>query len=131
MDHVRQYGSLVQRSINPALAWPARLDQERGECLKEHLEAILADQGIDANFSMVPYHSADDLRRNVERSGCDTVLAVLPEGFGHCWEGFYEARNPRSSLAGRYVLYQARHGHEPAMGLECGRQRGTATIEVI
>ena len=80
MDHIREHGFLVRRSISPALAWPRALDRRRGERLKEHLEAILFDQGIETSFSLVHFRNADELRSAVERNGCDTVLAVLPEG---------------------------------------------------
>jgi hypothetical protein len=94
MDHIRQYGFLVQRSINPALAWPEKLDCERGNCLKEHLEAIFVDQGIDATFSLVPFHSADDLRRQVEKDGHDSVLVVLPEG----WRAFRSGNDTHDQI---------------------------------
>jgi hypothetical protein len=80
MDHIRQNGFLVQRSINPALAWPAKFGRERAGRLKEHLEAILLDQGIETTFTVVPFNHADHLRSQIEQNGYDTVLVVLPEG---------------------------------------------------
>ncbi len=81
MDHIREHGFLVRRPINPAIAWPARLDRQLADRLKEHFDAILFDHGIEATFSLVRYRDADDLRSAVERNGYDTVLAVLPEGW--------------------------------------------------
>jgi hypothetical protein len=81
MDHIRKHGFLVRRPINPALAWPSNLERQRGERLKEHFEAILCDQGIEATFSLVHFRNAEELRSQVERNGYDTVLAVLPEGW--------------------------------------------------
>jgi hypothetical protein len=37
MAHIRDHGFWERRSINPALAWPAKLDRQRGDRLKEHL----------------------------------------------------------------------------------------------
>ena len=65
MDHIREYGFLVRRPINPALAWPRGLDRHRGERLKHHLEAILLDQGIETSFSLVLFRNADELRSMV------------------------------------------------------------------
>jgi hypothetical protein len=83
MDHIREYGFLTRRPMNPALAWPRRreLSEHGGERLKEHLQAILLDQGIDVAFSVIRYRDADELRSEVERNGYDTLLAVLPEGW--------------------------------------------------
>lgn len=80
MDHIRQNGFLVQRSINPALAWATKFGRERADRLKEHLEAILLDQGIETTFTVVSFNHPDHLRSQIEQNSCDTVLVVLPEG---------------------------------------------------
>lgn len=79
-EHIRKYGFLQQRAINPLLAWPARLSRQGGDRLRDHLNDIWAQQGIDYRFDLVTYGNVEDIRRTVEEGGYDALLAVLPEG---------------------------------------------------
>jgi len=79
-DHVRRYGFLQQRPINPALAWPHHLGDKPAERMKADINAILADQGIAFTFQLIRYRDVEQIRKEVEGSGYDALLAVLPEG---------------------------------------------------
>jgi hypothetical protein len=79
-DHIRRYGFLQQRPINPALAWPHHLGETPAERMKADINSILADQGIAFKFELIRYRDVEQIRRAVESSGYDSLLAVLPEG---------------------------------------------------
>jgi hypothetical protein len=78
-EHIRKYGFLIRRPIDPLLAWPSRLDQRGGTRLKEDLENIWECQGVQERFRLIRYDDIDEIRKAVERDGCDALLAVLPE----------------------------------------------------
>jgi hypothetical protein len=80
MDAIRERGFLQRRPINPALAWPNRLDLARGEHLGRHFNAILSDHGIEQTFALLRYRTAEELRATIEREAYDTVMVILPEG---------------------------------------------------
>jgi len=80
VDHIRRYGFLIGRPINPALAWPARLGEARGLRLKQDLDGIWEQQGIEARFALVCYRDVAEIRSFIERGKHDALMAVLPEG---------------------------------------------------
>jgi hypothetical protein len=80
--HIARNGFLVSRPLNPALGWPSCLDTERGARMKRDLDFLWSEQGIEAKFGFVPYKDAQDIRRQLEQSGHDVLLAVLPERSG-------------------------------------------------
>jgi hypothetical protein len=78
-ERIRKYGFLIQRSINPVLAWPARFEQSGGRRLKNDLEFISQQQGLNFKFEQVFYKEVEDIARAVETRENDAVFAVLPE----------------------------------------------------
>ncbi len=78
-DHIRRYGFLVERPINPMLAWPARIEQAAGKRLKTDLEFICQQQGLKFTFDQVFYNDVEDLAQLIEKQGNDTLFAILPE----------------------------------------------------
>jgi hypothetical protein len=77
--YVRRNGFLVRRPINPALAWPAGLGEERGARMQRDLEFLCSSQGVEAKFGLILYNDVHDLRKKLDQRGNDTLLAVLPE----------------------------------------------------
>jgi hypothetical protein len=77
--NIKRNGFLVQRPINPVLAWPTRAGELAGRRMKNDLEFLCETQGLPVRFSLVTYTDVEELARNVDRSGFDSVFAVLPE----------------------------------------------------
>jgi hypothetical protein len=78
-EHIRKYGFLVRRAIDPLLAWPSRLGQRGGVRLKEDLESIWESQGIQERFRLIEKDDVEEIRQAAEQGGHDALLAVLPE----------------------------------------------------
>jgi hypothetical protein len=126
MDRIRENGFLVRRPINPALAWPAKLDRHRGDRLKLHFEAILLDQGIETTFCLIPFNNVDELRAKVEKGAYDTVVAVLPEG----WRAPRSANDTHEQIKRRLdVPSQCLH-HDHTLQIEVAKQ-DWAAIKLI
>ena len=79
-DHIRHNGFLELRPVNPLLAWPKHLGDERGKQMQGELDNICRGQGIRATFTVVPYNTVEDIYRAIEKGKHDALLAVLPEG---------------------------------------------------
>jgi len=78
-EHIRRFGFLVRRPINPLLTWTSKFGQAAGTRLKEDLERIWKDQGILEKFRPFQSDSIDEIRQAVEQGGHDALFAVLPE----------------------------------------------------
>lgn len=82
---IRKNGFLVQRPIDPLLAWPERLGRDRGHRMKRDLKEIWTDQGFDVDLGIVFYKDVGDIEAAIEKGTYDVLLAVLPEGSrAHC-----------------------------------------------
>jgi len=79
-DHIRRFGFLQQRPINPLLAWTHPVEQKHANRLLEDMNRILAEQGIGYKFDLFKYDKVEDIKRMVEEKEYDALLAVLPEG---------------------------------------------------
>lgn len=79
-NHIRQNGFLELRAVNPLLAWPKQLGEERANRMQGDLDHICLGQGIKATFAVTLYESAEDIYRAIEKGKHDALLAVLPEG---------------------------------------------------
>jgi hypothetical protein len=79
-DMIRQNGFLVQRPIDPLLAWPRQLGDERGRRMKKDIEGIWKKQGFDVEFGIVYYKDPGDITAAIEKGTYDALFAVLPEG---------------------------------------------------
>ncbi len=79
IKHIQQNGFLIQRPINPILAWPQRFAPAQGVRLKADLEAIWSEQGTDVSFHLSRYKNVDQIRAELDSDGFNAVLAVLPE----------------------------------------------------
>ena len=80
---VRENGFLVTRAIRPLLAWPLSLGgnvRARAERMRTDLNHLVKFDGLSFRFDYHLYRDAEDLRRFVESSPYDALLAVLPEG---------------------------------------------------
>ena len=80
---VRFNGFLEQRPINPLLAWPKRrgaVSREQARRMKNDLNSLWRNQGINYEFEDFLYRDVEHLRRKIEQDGHDALLAVLPEG---------------------------------------------------
>ncbi len=78
-DHVRRYGFLHTRPINPVLAWPQKNDKQGIRRMLSDINYLLQKRGIEYCFSGLSYIDAEDLRRQVEDGQYDALLAVLPK----------------------------------------------------
>jgi len=78
-NHVRRNGFLERRPIFPVLAWPSSRGQEGGVTIKEDVQLIWREQGIEESFELVYYSRVDDIRKAVEGGPGNLVLVVLPE----------------------------------------------------
>ena len=78
-DHVRRYGFLHTRPINPVLAWPQKNGKQGRRRMLSDINYLLQKRGIEYYFSGLFYNDAEDLRRQVEDGQYDALLAVLPE----------------------------------------------------
>jgi hypothetical protein len=79
LNYIRKNGFLERRPIFPVLAWPEERGRKGGASMKEDLELIWKDQGIEASLKLVYYSQVDDIRRALEDGPENAVLAVLPE----------------------------------------------------
>ena len=80
LDHVKRYGFLVQRPINPILACPSSFGLDRARRMKEDFNSILKSEGIDFSFEEFLYRDVEQLNAHVIVNDFDAMLAVLPEG---------------------------------------------------
>lgn len=78
-DHIRRYGFLRQRPINPLLAWHRRFGKQTANRMKNDLNYLLESQGIEYKFEFMLFNDVDEIRKEIERNGYDALLAVLPE----------------------------------------------------
>jgi hypothetical protein len=79
-DHIRRNGFLELRPMNPLLAWPKHLGDERAKRMQAELDNICRGQGIRAAFAVTLYNTVEDIYQAVEKGKHDALLAVLPEG---------------------------------------------------
>ena len=79
-DNIRRNGFLELRPVNPLLAWPKHLGDERAKQMQGELDNICRGQGIRATFTVAPYNTVEDIYQAIEKGKHDTLLAVLPEG---------------------------------------------------
>lgn len=80
-QHVKQHGYLNNRPINPLLAIPAGYGGARGERLREHLEDVAREQGVELRIAgPFPYRRVEDMTRELQGKAHNAVIAVLPEG---------------------------------------------------
>jgi hypothetical protein len=77
---IRRNGFLVQRPLDPLLAWPERLNQEGCRRMKRDLEEIWTKQGFEVGFGIVFYKDVADIEAAIANGTYDVLLAVLPEG---------------------------------------------------
>lgn len=80
-DHIRRYGFLQQRPINPLLAWTRRAGEQPAERLLEDFNSILAEKGVRHTFTLFRYDTVEEIKKEVEQNDYDALLAVLPEGW--------------------------------------------------
>ena len=78
-EHIRRYGFLIHRPINPVLAFPHYAGEAAARRMTDDLNSILESQNVDFRFSYARYHSVEDIRREIADNDYDTVFAVLPE----------------------------------------------------
>jgi hypothetical protein len=78
-EHTKKYGFLVRHPIDPLLVWPSRYGQPAGARLKEDLERIWEDQGVQEKFRPLQSDDIDEIRQAVEQGKHDALFAVLPE----------------------------------------------------
>lgn len=85
-EHVRRFGYLQRRPINPLLAWPREVagrpvSEAPGLRMRDDLNKILEEKGIDYRFDLIQYNNVEEIRQAMAREdGYDALLAVLPEG---------------------------------------------------
>jgi hypothetical protein len=80
-EALKRYGYLQGRPINPLLAWPKRFGQDRAKRMADDLNYLMKNAGIGFQFQWTLYDTAEELGRFVGKSGYDSILAVLPEGW--------------------------------------------------
>lgn len=79
VDHIRRYGYLQQRPINPLFAY--HKNYGRAEWLKRKLNGLVTQQGLNFRFEKrCPYETVHDIKQEVERGKYDALFVVLPEG---------------------------------------------------
>lgn len=107
MQMIRKNGFLVQRPINPLLAWPVRMGEPSGRRMKTDIEFICESQGVPIGFALLVYRDVEEIARYVDRGGYDAVLAVLPEssrdGFGP--DNTHEKIKRRLEVPSQCLLY--------------------------
>jgi hypothetical protein len=79
-DHIRRNGFLELRPVNPLLAWPKHLGEERANRMQAKLDRIWREPGIKATFAVVLYRTAEEIHQAIEKGKHDALLAVFPEG---------------------------------------------------
>ena len=77
-QHIRQNGFLIQRPINPLLAYPRKAGKDSAERIQQDFNYLLEQQGIDYRFSMRGFDTVDKIRRTIEEEGYDSAVVVLP-----------------------------------------------------
>ncbi|HEX8286979.1 MAG TPA: hypothetical protein VF556_03230 [Pyrinomonadaceae bacterium] len=77
-DHIRRNGFLVQRPINPLLAFPHHAEEAAARRMTNDLNLILESQNVDFRFNYARYHNVEDIRREIVNNDYDAVFAVLP-----------------------------------------------------
>ncbi len=80
LEYVKRHGFLIQRPINPLLAWPTRFGRDRARRMKNDLNHILRSEGIEYTFEDFLYRDVEHLNAHIAEHGFDALLAVLPEG---------------------------------------------------
>lgn len=80
-EHVRRYGFLQQRPINPLLAWTRNAGEQPADRLVEDFNRILSEKGIRYTFTLFRYDTVEDIKKEIEQNEYDALLAVLPEGW--------------------------------------------------
>lgn len=85
---IRRNGFLLDRPVNPILAWPETGDRSGLVRMQNDINRILEKRRVEYRFEAITYADAEDLKCKVEQDGYDTLLAVLPrqtdEGIAHC-----------------------------------------------
>jgi hypothetical protein len=79
-NHIRHSGFLELRPVNPLLAWPKHLGDERARRMQAELDNICRAQSIRATFAVAHYNTVEDIYQATEKGKHDALLAVLPEG---------------------------------------------------
>jgi hypothetical protein len=85
-EHIRRFGYLQRRPINPLLAWPREVagrpvSEIPGQRMKSDLNKILEAKGIGYRFDLIQYENVEEIRQAIAgEEGYDALLAVLPEG---------------------------------------------------
>jgi len=79
---IRRNGFLLDRPVNPVLAWPKTGNPEGLVRMTDDINRILGKRRVEYRFGAITYANAEDLRRKVEQDGYDTLLAVLPPETG-------------------------------------------------
>lgn len=78
-QHIRRYGFLEHRPINPLLAYPKYVNEDAAKRMKNDLNYILGAQGINYRFEMSRYRNVEEIKKEIEQNGYDAALIVLPE----------------------------------------------------
>ncbi len=77
-QHIRHYGFIVRRPINPLLAYPRFSDDSSARRMQADLNYLLKQQGIDYRFGLLRFRDVDEIRREVEQKKYDSAVIVLP-----------------------------------------------------
>lgn len=83
LNNIKRNGFLIQRPINPLLAWPAKEGPASGHRMKRDLEFYCDDQNLPITFGLIVYHDVEEIARAIEANAYDSVLAVVPEPSWH------------------------------------------------
>jgi hypothetical protein len=78
-NRIRQNGFLVQRPINPLLAWPSSASDRAGQRMRSDLNFICQSQGLPIKFGLFTYKDVEQIARHVADRGYDAVMGVMPE----------------------------------------------------
>ncbi len=105
-EHIRRYGFLQQRPINPLLALPKHL-KDRARRMKSDLNSLWKRQGIDFEFEYFLFNDVEHLRKKIERDGHDALFAVLPEGSrrAHRSDDTHEKIKQRIEIPSQCIQY--------------------------
>ena len=84
-DHIRRFGFVASRPIQPLLAVPqACFNHGRAQQLLDLLNCIWEDDGIEFRFEgFFIYRRVDEIARHMDDHGYDAVLVALPESWRH------------------------------------------------
>ena len=82
IHHLRKYGFLQTRPVNPLLACPSqRFSKDRANRLRDDLNGIAVDQQLPFSFpSPLRYREVDEIRQVVDAHDYTSAFIVLPEG---------------------------------------------------